>query len=247
MQPTTRHPSPFAHHPSPMTDTDSTLTRMTLPMDCITAMVLSGGQGQRMGGVDKGLQPFQGRPMAQRALLRVGNSVGCVAINANRNLATYATFCERVWPDQDTDFSGPLAGFCAGLNQATTPYLLTLPCDCPFFPLDLVARLSSALIQSGAEVVMPRALESHADTQELRAQPVFALMSVTVLESLQSFMAQGGRKIDTWSQTRHHAWVDFDQPHDDPHAFSNINTLQDLAHWDALSEPSPHSTSMAAT
>ena len=182
-----------------MTDTDSTLTRMTLPMDCITAMVLSGGQGQRMGGVDKGLQPFQGRPMAQRALLRVGNSVGCVAINANRNLATYATFCERVWPDQDTDFSGPLAGFCAGLNQ------------------------------------------------ELRAQPVFALMSVTVLESLQSFMAQGGRKIDTWSQTRHHAWVDFDQPHDDPHAFSNINTLQDLAHWDALSEPSPHSTSMAAT
>ena len=232
MQPTTRHPSPFAlrpspitHHPSPMTDTDSTLTRMTLPMDCITAMVLSGGQGQRMGGVDKGLQPFQGRPMAQRALLRVGNSVGCVAINANRNLATYATFCERVWPDQDTDFSGPLAGFCAGLNQATTPYLLTLPC----------------------EVVMPRALESLVGTQELRAQPVFALMSVTVLESLQSFMAQGGRKIDTWSQTRHHAWVDFDQPHDDPHAFSNINTLQDLAHWDALSEPSPHSTSMAAT
>ena len=228
-----------------MTDIDSTLTHTTLPKDGITALVLSGGRGQRMGGVDKGLQAFQGRPLAQRALLRVGHSVGCVAINANRNLATYASFCDKVWPDQDTDFSGPLAGFCAGLNHASTPYLLTLPCDCPFFPLDLVARLSQALIQSGAEVVMPRALESFAGTQELRAQPVFALRSVTVLESLQSFMAQGGRKIDTWSQSRHHAWVDFDQPHDDPHAFSNINTLNDLAHWDALSEPSAHSTSMA--
>jgi len=215
----------------------------SLPNDCITAMVLSGGQGLRMGGVDKGLQNFQGMPLALRALIRVSNSVGSVAINANRNLAAYESFCEEVWPDHDATFSGPLAGFMAGLNQSQTPYLLTLPCDCPFFPLDLVTRLSTALVDSGADVVMPRGLEWHGDQRELRAQPVFALMKVKVLESLQNFMAKGGRKIDAWSQSLPHTWVDFDQPQDDPHAFSNINTLKELAHWDALSAPSPYSTS----
>jgi molybdopterin-guanine dinucleotide biosynthesis protein A len=219
-----------------------------LPQGLITALVLSGGQGQRMGGVDKGLQNFQGLPMAHRAILRVRGSVGFVAINANRNLAAYESFCEEVWPDPDAALLGslgPLAGFAVGLSKATTPYLLTLPCDCPFFPLDLVARMSSALSQTGADLAMPRAPEWHEGAMQLRAQPVFALMRVGLLESLQNFMARGGRKIDAWSQSLHHTWVDFDRGEDDPHAFSNINTLKDLERWAGVSNPSDDATSLA--
>ena len=121
----------------------------------ITGLVLAGGRGSRMGGVDKGLQSYHGVPLALHALLRLAPQVGSAMINANRNLAAYESFGVPVWPDALPDFAGPLAGFLAGLEHCETPYLVTLPCDSPLFPEDLVARLAQAL-EGPDSVVTPR-------------------------------------------------------------------------------------------
>jgi molybdenum cofactor guanylyltransferase len=197
----------------------------------ITAIILSGGQGSRMGGLDKGLQNFRGIPMAMQALLRLqmqhGGPLGGTLINANRNLAAYESMGVPVWPDTTEGNAGPLAGMLTGLERCETPWLLTVPCDSPLFPLDLASRLAQAAGDSGADIAMVCAPE--ADGQ-LRAQPVFCLISVNLLESLVRFMASQRRKIDAWTATHHTVGVPFNAPDDDPRAFFNANTLADLHH-----------------
>ena len=146
----------------------------------ITGLVLAGGRGSRMGGVDKGLQTHHGMPLAMHALLRLAPQVGETMINANRNLGAYESMGAPVWPDALADYPGPLAGFLAGLEHCTTPYLATVPCDSPLFPEDLVARLAARLAADDAEV----AIAATREDGELRLQPVFCLMQATVLESL---------------------------------------------------------------
>lgn len=186
----------------------------------ITGIVLAGGRGSRMGGIDKGLQIHDGMPLAMRALLRLAPQVGEVMINANRNLGAYESMGVPVWPDALPDYPGPLAGFLAGLERCETPYLVTVPCDSPLFPDDLVARLAAALEADHAELAMAATREAG----EIRAQPVFCLMRSTVLESLVRFTASGRRKIDAWTATLRVATVTFD----DAGAFANANTLTEL-------------------
>ncbi len=191
----------------------------------ITGLVLAGGRGARMGGVDKGLQPFRGQPLALHALQRLRPQVGPTLINANRNTPAYAAFGAPVWPDVEADYPGPLAGFMSGLAHCATPWLVTVPCDVPLFPTDLVARLAEAAHAAGAELAMASARE---EDGRLRPQPVFCLMQRTLLPSLQHFMAAGGRKIDAWTTQQRHVSVPFDWPDDDPRAFHNANTLDEL-------------------
>lgn len=195
----------------------------------ITALVLAGGRGSRMGGTDKGLQKIQGTPLALHALLRLrmqegGGPAECL-INANRNLGAYEAFGVPVWPDPLPDYAGPLAGFLAGLERAETPYVLTVPCDTPLFPLDLMQRLASDFDPKHTDIAMACARE---DDGELRPQPVFCLMNVMLLESLVAFTQAGGRKIDRWTAQHRVAMVPFDRPGDDPRAFFNANTLDEL-------------------
>ena len=191
----------------------------------ITGLLLAGGRGSRMGGIDKGLQNFNGSPLAMHAVLRLGMQVGEVMINANRNLAAYESFGVPVWPDSLADYAGPLAGFLTGLERCETPYLLTVPCDTPLFPLDLVARLQQAADDADAEIAMASAPE--ADGQ-LRPQPVFCLLRTTLLETLVNFTQSGGRKIDAWTAQHRTVLVPFDRPGDAPDAFFNANTLAEL-------------------
>ena len=186
----------------------------------ITGLVLAGGRGSRMGGVDKGLQPHRGMPLAMHALLRLAPQVGEVMINANRNLAAYESMGAPVWPDALPDYPGPLAGFLAGLEHCATPYLVTVPCDSPQFPEDLVARLAERLDADGAEI----AIAATREDGELRLQPVFCLMNATVVESLIRFTGTGQRKIDAWTATLRHVAVEFD----DARAFINANTVAEL-------------------
>jgi molybdopterin-guanine dinucleotide biosynthesis protein A len=195
----------------------------------ITGLVLAGGRGSRMGGVDKGLQNFQGLPLALHTLMRLSPQVGETMLNANRNLAAYEAFGAPVWPDTLSDHAGPLAGFLTGLERCETPYLLTVPCDTPWFPTDLAERMAQGLNDSGQTIAMASGLETDANGQtQLRSQPVFCLMPVSLLESLARFTQAGGRKIDQWTAQHPTVLVPFNQAHDDPRAFANANTLAEL-------------------
>jgi len=195
----------------------------------ITGLVLAGGRGSRMGGADKGLQKFNGTPLALHALMRLqlqeGQHIGELMINANRNLGAYEAFGVPVWPDTLSDYAGPLAGFLTGLERAETPFLLTVPCDTPRFPLDLAQRLAEAFDDPATEIAMASAPENGS---EPRPQPLFSLMRVELLESLAAFTQGGGRKIDRWTDQHRTVLVPFDRPGDDPLAFFNTNTLDEL-------------------
>lgn len=182
-----------------------------------------------MGGLDKGLQNFNGTPLALHTLLRLqmqtGGLMGELMLNANRNLAAYEAFGVPVWPDSLSDYAGPLAGFMTGLERCETPFLLTVPCDTPLFPLDLAQRLAQAFEDDATDIAMAAARE---DDGQVRTQPVFCLMRVTLLESLVAFTQAGGRKIDRWTDQHRTSVVTFDQPGDDPRAFCNTNTVAEL-------------------
>ena len=205
---------------------DMSSSLMPIASDDITGLILAGGRGTRMGGVDKGLQNHQGLPLALHALLRLQPQVGAVMLNANRNLAAYEAMGVPVWPDPMADFAGPLAGWLAGLEHCSTPWLLTVPCDTPAFPLDLAARLAAAASAEGTDIAMAATLEDG----RVQAQPVFCLLRSSLLESLVAYLHSGQRKIDRWTAQHRVATVVFD----DATMFFNANTADDLR---ALQKP----------
>jgi len=181
----------------------------------VTGIVLAGGQGRRMGGVDKGLQPLRGKPMIAWVLERLKPQVAEIVLNANQNVEKYEAYGHRVVRDEIGGFAGPLAGLHAGLKFARHPLVVTVPCDSPFLPADLVSRLLEAL--AGHQLAVAKTGE--------QAHPVFSLMKRDVRESLEAFLAQGGRKIDAWYAALKVVEVSFD---DEADAFRNINTLEEL-------------------
>jgi molybdopterin-guanine dinucleotide biosynthesis protein A len=185
----------------------------------ITGVVLAGGLGRRMGGVDKGLQYLDGRPLVQWVLGRLAPQVGTVLINANQNLERYGEFGCAVLPDTIPDFAGPLAGLQAALAHAVTPLIVTVPCDSPFLPADLVPRLHAALQARHADLAVPRTGD--------RAHRAFCLVRREMLPRLDAFLASGERKVGLWHASLNVVEVAFD---DEAGAFSNINTPEELAH-----------------
>ncbi len=188
-----------------------------LPREKITGLLLAGGMGRRMGGADKGLLELAGQAMAARVLARLRPQVGSVMINANRSLEQWQAFGDPVFGDVIGGYSGPLAGVHAGLGRCSSDWMLTVPCDSPFFPEDLADRLAQGAASAGADLAVARC--------EGYLQPVFALMRRTVLPSLEAFLAGGERKIDRWFALLAMVAVEFP----DPAAFANINTPDELA------------------
>ena len=177
-----------------------------------------------MGGLDKGLQNHRGAPLALHALMRLTPQVASVIINANRNLDAYQSMGVPVWPDSLADYAGPLAGFLTGLEHCETPYLVTVPCDSPLFPTDLVARLGQALMVEDAEIAMAATVEEGV----AQVQPVFCLMKSELIGSLVRFTQAGQRKIDKWTALHRVAVVPFAEAP----AFANVNTLAELQQLD---------------
>jgi molybdopterin-guanine dinucleotide biosynthesis protein A len=195
----------------------------------MTGLILAGGRGARMGGIDKGLQNFNGTPLTLHTLMRLqmqeSEPLSEIMVVANRNLSAYESFEVQVWPDSTDGFAGPLAGFLTGLERCETDLLLTVPCDSPLFPLNLAQRLLDTLVSEEADIAVAAARE---EDGSVRAQPVFCLMRVNLLESLVKFMQSGGRKIDAWSALHKTVLVPFDTADVDPRAFFNANTLEEL-------------------
>lgn len=184
--------------------------------DNITAVILAGGCGSRLGGQDKGLLEFAGRPIIEHILEAISPQAGAVIINANRNLEDYSKYGHPVISDEMDNYQGPLAGFAAALAACSTDYILTLPCDCPFVPADLIARMSRAMLEQHAELAVAH------DGQ--RMQPVYALIPRTLETSLLQFLDSGERKIDRWYTLHTTALADFSDVAD---TFFNINTDDD--------------------
>lgn len=198
---------------------------MAIERESITGLVLAGGLGRRMSadghGTDKALVPFRGMPLIAHAIERLSPQVGAVLINTNRPPAAYAQFGLRVVADVVGGFAGPLAGLHAGLGAARTDWVVTVPCDSPFFPTDLVHRLADAASNQGSRVAVA--------CTGAQPHPVFALVERSLREDLQQFLEAGGRKIDLWYARLPMVEVQFD----DEAAFGNINTPADLRRHDA--------------
>jgi molybdenum cofactor guanylyltransferase len=193
---------------------------MKIELAEITGLVLAGGRGSRMGGVDKGLQRHFGVPLAQHALHRLEPQVGRLMINANRNLAAYESMGVPVWPDEVPDFAGPLAGMLAALAHCRTPYLMTVPCDTPNFPPDLARRLADGLADIDGEVAIAATREGGV----VRRQPVFSLMRASMRASLAAYVGGGQGNVGYWAGQQRCAVVLFE----DARAFFNANTSADL-------------------
>jgi len=183
----------------------------------ISGVILAGGKGRRMGGVDKGLQPFRGRTLIEWIIERLRPQVDEILINANQNRNRYAEYGYRVISDLVPDFAGPLAGFHSALSAADNDLVLTVPCDSPFMPDDLAERLRQAHNAAAADVAVARTGE--------QVHPVFCLLRRTLLANLDAYLSGGGRKIDAWYADLEVIEVAFD---DEADAFGNFNTLAEL-------------------
>ncbi|MBB5443338.1 MULTISPECIES: molybdenum cofactor guanylyltransferase MobA [unclassified Paraburkholderia] len=199
---------------------------MSIPREQITGLVLAGGRGTRMGGIDKGLQPLHGEPLAAHVLRRLAPQTGPLMISANRHPDTYealgAPYRATLVADTLTDFPGPLAGMLAGLRAAGTAYLLSAPCDSPWLPADLAARLADALDANHADIATVTTVDTGGETS---LHPVFALMRTAVADDLAAFLASGERKVRAWYARHKTVEVVFA----DERAFYNANSLQELA------------------
>jgi molybdopterin-guanine dinucleotide biosynthesis protein A len=197
----------------------------------LTGLVLAGGRGSRMGGIDKGLQPYRGVPLALHALRRLQPQVGQAAISANRHLDVYRGWGVPVWPDTLPEHPGPLAGFLAGLARCDTAWLVCVPCDTPEWPPDLVERLGAAAARADAELALPVVRD---DAGHWRPQPAFCLLRRELHDDLSAYLQAGGRKIGEWTRRRRCVEV----PFPDARAFDNLNTLAELEQAQAL-PPAP--------
>jgi molybdopterin-guanine dinucleotide biosynthesis protein A len=187
----------------------------------ITGVILAGGLGRRMGGVNKGLQLLNGKTLVLHVTERLAPQVDELLINVNQNTEQYAAFGHRIVADQIPDFAGPLAGLHAALSAAAHPLVATAPCDSPFLPEDLIFRLFSALTATDVDLAVARTFE--------QPHPVFCLCKRDVLPHLSEFLAGGGRKFDRWYATLKVVEVAFD---DEAEAFENINTREELGRFE---------------
>jgi molybdopterin-guanine dinucleotide biosynthesis protein A len=195
----------------------------------ITGLILAGGRAQRMGGIDKGLISFHGKPLIESAISRLKPQVSTILINANRSITKYSYYGYPVLMDETPDFSGPLAGFSVGLKHCKTPYLLTSPCDSPLLPINLAGTMAEELEDKNLELVYASSKEADGT---IWAQPVFCLMKSNLHNSLTSFLSKGDLKIDRWFKELKSGTVVFENAQ----AFSNVNTPDELA---ALERVSP--------
>ncbi len=183
----------------------------------VSALILAGGLATRMGGVDKGLVPFQSQPMIQHVITRLTPQVDEIIINANRELAYYNSLGYRVLQDEIADFAGPLAGIQLGLKHATHDLVVIVPCDSPLLPADLIEKLLAGLLKADADIAIA--------TCGKNSHPVFCLCKKKLLNSLQEFLAKGNRKVNAWQKSQQYVEVDFGENND---AFENLNSQDDI-------------------
>lgn len=189
---------------------------MLAALDKVTGLILAGGEGRRMGGADKGLIAYRGKPLVAHVIERLAPQVDALQISANRNLEDYLDFGYPVVTDASSERLGPLAGIAAGLQACETPWLLVCPCDSPALPADLASRLLQGAIEAKASLAVA--------ITEKGMQPTFQLCRRDCLPALTDYLAMGERKVRGWCLAQKAVEVFFQ----DTAAFRNLNTADDL-------------------
>ena len=187
----------------------------------ISAVILAGGQAKRMGGADKGLQLLHGKPLFQHIYERLRTQVEQISINANRNHAEYSADGLMVFADRIAGFQGPLSGILTALERSETDFVLFVPCDCPFFPQNLLEKLKSAVVFHGVSIAYVHDGE--------REHPTFCLMARSLKDKLADYLASGERRMLQFMRQNGAVSVDFSE---NKQAFTNINTLDDLTRFE---------------
>lgn len=187
----------------------------------ISAVILAGGQAKRMGGADKGLQLLHGKPLFQHIYERLRTQVEQISINANRNHAEYSADGLMVFADRIAGFQGPLSGILTALERSETDFVLFVPCDCPFFPQNLLEKLKSAIVFHGVSIAYVHDGE--------REHPTFCLMARSLKDKLADYLASGERRMLQFMRQNGAVSVDFSE---NKQAFTNINTLDDLTRFE---------------
>ena len=193
----------------------------------ITGLILSGGEGSRMGGVNKGLLPYCQSTLVQHSILRLKEQVGTIVINANNDISLYKAFGYSVWSDSSPS-KGPLTGFLTGLEKCSTPYLMVVPCDTPHFPLDLVDRLFNKIQETQTDVCMPITRDHNSTHAQARAQPTFCLLKKSLASNLKLFLSGANSRVQDWTDQQKNSYVEFDSPPYPADAFVNLNTPEEL-------------------
>lgn len=192
---------------------------MPLATSQISAVILAGGKGTRMGGINKGLVNLQGRPMIQHVIDKLVAQVGSIIISANQDIDQYRAFGYEVIEDLLPESQGPLVGIYSALMITNTDWLICAPCDVPGLPLDLVSRLSDKDPSCLARVV-------HDGT---RQQSACCLLHVSLRNKLKEFILSGQHAVHRFLTEQNVVEVDFS---DQASAFANINTPQELQRHD---------------
>jgi molybdopterin-guanine dinucleotide biosynthesis protein A len=187
-----------------------------IPADDITAVILAGGKARRMNGEDKGLIALGGQRLIEYIITALRPQTDSIIVNANRHLDVYAGYGLPVVADILGNYLGPLAGMASGMQATDRPWVVTVPCDSPFIPADLLRVLSSRLTEEQADICVAHDGE--------RMQPVFAMLRCSLLPDLLHYLEGGGRKIDHWYATQRLAIADFSGSAD---TFLNLNSPQD--------------------
>ena len=183
--------------------------------ESVAAVILAGGQGRRMGGADKGLIDYQGRPLIEWVLAALAPQVDEIVISANRNLERYAAYGRRVLPDTLPDYPGPLAGVLAAMEAVTADWLLVVPCDVPHLPADLALRLLGAAQLEGVQLAVA--------ADAARVHHSCFIVRTEQRGDLAAYLARGERAVRHWQAALSSTTVRFDAA-----ACANLNRPGDL-------------------
>ncbi len=183
----------------------------------ITAILLAGGKGQRLGGKDKGLVTFKTKPLIEYAIDVALAQAPNIIISANRNLTLYQTYRYPIYADQIDTFEGPLSGIHTCLQYVRTPYAFILACDIPQCPHDIINLLMNCMLENNADSCMIH--------DGKRAQPLISLIKTALKNDLETFLVDGQRKTLSWFLSTNHCFYLYESP---KNLFNNINTTKQL-------------------
>ena len=176
-------------------ESEADTKRKEVPVqNAVTLLIYAGGRATRMGGINKALVPFLGRPMVEWVRERLAKGVSQVLLSANRDHETFEGMGFVVCADTMDEYPGPLAGLLAVKERGLlkTPWLLTAPCDAPMVPETLLETLWTAAEEDGF------GHSAYTVVAEGYPQNAFALIRSEALSGIRPFLLSGERKLGAW-------------------------------------------------